>query len=72
MNLAQVRKQGRALGKVSMPNVSAGVRIALYPITLDENDAANRRLGEAVSRVQKWSRLSEQSFRVDRWGLCRG
>jgi hypothetical protein len=24
------------------------------------------------SRTERWSRLSEQSFRVDKWSVCRG
>ena len=24
------------------------------------------------SGIQRWSRLSEQIFRVDKWSLCRG
>jgi hypothetical protein len=26
----------------------------------------------AVSRLERWSRLSEQIFRIDKWSLCRG
>ena len=33
----------------------------------------HHRLSVAASiGQQSWSRLSEQSFRVDRWSLCRG
>jgi adenylate cyclase len=27
---------------------------------------------ELVDPKMKWSRLSEQNFRVDKWSLCRG
>jgi hypothetical protein len=28
--------------------------------------------GDGYFIVERWSRLSEQIFRVDKWSLCRG
>jgi two-component system, response regulator PdtaR len=27
---------------------------------------------DTVERIQRWSRLSEQIFRIDKWSVCRG
>jgi hypothetical protein len=37
------------------------------PTTTDRIHTLSRRLG-----YQRWSRLSEQIFRIDKWSLCRG
>ena len=39
---------------------------------LDVPAAVLVRADEVIERCQRWSRLSEQIFRVDKWSVCRG
>jgi transposase len=48
--------------KPVIPNKSN--RIALHRF--------NKRAYKGRNVIERWSRLSEQIFRVDKWSLCRG
>ena len=58
---------------------AGGVQLAVAAIGVSLQNAAvggQMAMGmfpRAVARVEvKWSRLSEQIFRVDKWSVCRG
>jgi hypothetical protein len=56
------------------PDLDRGQNVAIERIVgrFDGNLlAAIAALGH-VMRKLKWSRLSEQIFRIDKWGVCRG
>ncbi|HXV31815.1 MAG TPA: hypothetical protein VD840_15935, partial [Sinorhizobium sp.] len=44
-----------------------GPRLGTYVLSRASDNEIDRLISEV-----KWSRLSEQIFRVDKWGLCRG
>ena len=53
MELAQVRQPRPAPGEKPVPDIFAGVRIALNAVTVDEVDALLSALTEAVLRIRR-------------------
>jgi hypothetical protein len=72
------RRSANPLRKVAptadLPPVAAGLTTPLQHMLSVVNDPAappSRRDKMAIAAV-RWSRLSEQFFRVDKWSVCRG
>ena len=54
------------------PGYNYGYRRAYYGYAPSYNYGYAPGYNYGYGRASKWSRLSEQDFRFDRWGICRG
>ena len=48
--------------------VGKGWRVSIYP----PDSTSALRESPSILEKERWSRLSEQIFRVDKWSVCRG
>ena len=57
---------------MSWATVSDAIRFWTGPDDTWDSPGVSQNSGVAFTEAESWSRSSEQSFRVDRWSLCRG
>jgi hypothetical protein len=80
IKLAESRLDDRCTFQVKAylddPEIVHNCHVFGAPFTRAFWDALHPRFAQArrlrLSGIQRWSRLSEQNFRFDKWSLCRG
>jgi hypothetical protein len=65
-------KSVAVMGSISPWYEATCIYFDARPTTIDYNPIISKTPRLDATTVMKWSRLSEQNFRVDKWSLCRG